>query len=126
VLQRHAGPLIDGVVQLTLTGDEDSAEFVIDGRMLSDAYPVGGAGSQTGVRRGRAPQADASITLSLTTFGALARCSSELTRSKLASAHYLSGRLQVSGDLGLAADFFSLLDVVLRSGCWSSCESTEL
>ena len=29
-------------------------------------------------------------------------------------------------DLGLAADFFSLLDVVLRSGCWSSCESTEL
>ena len=73
MLQRHAGPLIDGVVQLTLTGDEDSAEFVIDGRMLSDAYPVGGAGSQTGVRRGRAPQADASITLSLTTFGALAR-----------------------------------------------------
>lgn len=117
VLKRHAGPLIGGVVQLSLTGagDDVLAEFVIDGK------------HERGVRRGRAPQADASITIDPSTFGALARCSSELTRTKLATACYFSGRLKVSGDLGLAADFYFLTDVVLRSGCSASCElGTEL
>ena len=117
MLKRHAGPLIGGVVQLSLTGagDDVLAEFVIDGK------------HERGVRRGRAPQADASITIDPSTFGALARCSSELTRTKLATACYFSGRLKVSGDLGLAADFYFLTDVVLRSGCSASCElGTEL
>ena len=116
MLKRHAGPLIGGVVQLSLTGADDVlAEFVIDGT------------HERGVRRGRAPQADASITIDPSTFGALARCSSELTRTKLATACYFSGRLKVSGDLGLAADFYFLTDVVLRSGCSASCElGTEL
>ena len=116
VLKRHAGPLIGGVVQLSLTGADDVlAEFVIDGT------------HERGVRRGRALQADASITIDPSTFGALARCSSELTRTKLATACYFSGRLKVSGDLGLAADFYFLTDVVLRSGCSASCElGTEL